>query len=65
MFREDTLILEISDHEQNVMIDALSDYRSSKLSESESTDSIDALLIKTIKAPTRREKRRLDRGETP
>lgn len=65
MFREDTLILEINDHEQNVMIDALSDYRSSKLSENESTDSIDALLIKTIKAPTRREKRRLDRGETP
>ena len=64
MFREEKHILEIDEHEQGVVINALNDYRNSKLSEGLTTDIIDELLIKTIDAPTRREKRRIHRGES-
>ena len=63
MFREEKRILEIDDHEQGVVINALNDYRTAKLSEGYTTDIIDELLIKTIEAPTRKEKRRQRWGE--
>lgn len=65
MFRDDKLILEIDEHEQGVVINALNDYRTAKLSEGYTTDIIDELLIKTIEAPTKKEKRRkrVSRGE--
>ncbi len=92
MFRDDKLILEIDEHEQGVVINALRggssqisicdepspakpgtalprqsclDYRTAKLSEGYTTDIIDELLIKTIEAPTKKEKRRnsVSRGE--
>ena len=64
MFRDDKLILEIDEHEQGVEINALNDYRTAKLSEGYTTDIIDELLIKTIEAPTRKEKRRsVSRGD--
>lgn len=61
-FGSDKHILEIDDHEQGVVINALNDYRNAKLSEGFTTDIIDELLIKTIEAPTKREKRRM-RGD--
>ena len=64
MFREDKLILEIDEHEQGVVINALNDYRTVKLSEGFTTDIIDELLIKAIEAPTKKEKRRsISRGD--
>lgn len=39
------------------------DYRNNKLSEGYTTDIIDDLLIKAIEAPTKKEKRKIDRGE--
>ena len=57
MFREEKRILVIDDHEQGVVINALNEYRTSKLSEDFTTDIIDELLIKAIDAPTRKEKR--------
>ena len=64
MFRDDKLILEIDEHEQGVVINAPNDYRTAKLPEGYTTDIIDELLIKTIEAPTRKEKRRsVSRGD--
>ena len=65
MFREDKRVLEVNDREHDVIINALNDYRNNKLSEGYTTDIIDELLIKTIEAPTKKEKRRnsVSRGE--
>ena len=58
MFREEKRILEMDEHEQGVVINALNDYRNNMLAEGLTTDIIDDLLIKVIDAPTRKEKRR-------
>ncbi len=63
MFREDKRVLEVNDREHDVIINALNDYRNNKLSEGYTTDIIDDLLIKAIEAPTKKEKRKIDRGE--
>ena len=63
MFREDKRVLEVNDCEHDVIINALNDYRNNKLSEGYTTDIIDDLLIKAIEAPTKKEKRKIDRGE--
>ncbi len=63
MFREDKRVLEVNDREHDVIINALNDYRNNKLSEGYTTDIIDDLLVKAIEAPTKKEKRKIDRGE--
>ena len=63
MFREDKHVLEVNDREHDVIINALNDYRNNKLSDGYTTDIIDDLLIKAIEAPTKKEKRKIDRGE--
>lgn len=63
MYREDKRVLEVNDREHDVIINALNDYRNNKLSEGYTTDIIDDLLIKAIEAPTKKEKRKIDRGE--
>ena len=63
MFREDKRVLEVNDREHDVIINALNDYRNNKLSEGYTTDIIDDMLIKAIEAPTKKEKRKIDRGE--
>ncbi|MEF9973811.1 MAG: hypothetical protein RSA12_11210 [Clostridia bacterium] len=56
-------ILEMDYHEHGVVLNALNDFRNDKLAEGRSTDIIDEVLLKTIDAPTRKEKRRRDRGD--
>lgn len=63
MFREDKRVLEVNDREHDVIINALNDYRNNKLSEGYTTDIIDDLLVKAIEAPTKKEKRKIERGE--
>ena len=60
---EEKRILEMDYHEHGVVLNALNEYRNDKLAEGRSTDIIDEVLLKAIDAPTKKGKRRRDRGD--
>ena len=63
MAGEEKRILEMDRHEHGVVLNALNEYRNDVIAEGRTTDLIDEVLLKAIDAPTRKEKRRRNRGD--
>lgn len=51
-------VIEVSDYEHRVMMEALNDRRNDFISESKPTEDVSDLLLKVIDAPTKRKKDR-------
>jgi hypothetical protein len=60
--REEERVLTLDNYEYGVVVNALNDLRNDLIEEQRPTDAVDDLLIKTIDAPTRKQKRR-DEGK--
>lgn len=56
--REEKRILTLDEYEHGVMINALNELRNDLIEEQRPTDAVDELLLKTIDAPTKKQKRR-------
>lgn len=57
----DEKILSLDDFEQRLMVRGLTDFRNDALRDGKPTEDVDDLILKVIDAPTKREKRRVDR----
>lgn len=53
---EETRVVEISDYEQRVMIEALADRRNDFIEENKPTEDVNSLLLKVIDAPLKKRK---------
>lgn len=60
---EQSVVLELDDFEQRVMIHALNDLRNDLLEEKKDTEPVDDLLLKTIDAPASKRPKRRDEGK--
>ena len=58
MMRDVKRVIEVSDYEHRVMMEALNDRRNDFISESKPTEDVSDLLLKVIDAPTKRKKDR-------
>lgn len=58
---EEKRVISIDDFEHRLMVKGLIDFRNDLIKDEKPTEDIDVLLLKVIKAPTTKEKRRLDR----
>lgn len=56
--REEKYRLELDEHEQNILIGTLNDKRNDLIRQSRSTDAVDNLILKTAKAPKKKDKYR-------
>lgn len=56
--KEEERVLTLDGYEYGVMVNALNDLRNDLIEEQRPTDAVDELLIKTIDAPTKKQKRR-------
>ena len=61
--QEEERVLTLDNYEYGVVVNALNDMRNGLIEEQRPTDAVDDLLIKTIDAPTRKQKRREDGKE--
>ena len=60
--REERRVVSLANDEQGVVINALNDFRNDLIKAERSTDAVDDVLIKIIDAPTKKEKRKLERA---
>jgi hypothetical protein len=51
-------VLTLDRYEQGIVINALNDFRNDLIEEDRPTDAVDDVLLKTIDAPTKKEKRK-------
>ncbi|MBO5021161.1 MAG: hypothetical protein J6D52_10900 [Clostridia bacterium] len=58
---EEKRVISIDDFEHRLMVKGLIDFRNDLIKDEKPTEDIDVLLLKVIRAPTTKEKRRLDR----
>ena len=56
---EEKRIISIDDFEHRLMVKGLNDFRNDLIQGDKPTEDIDELLLKVIKAPTKKEKRKL------
>lgn len=56
--KEEERVLTLDGYEYGVVVNALNDLRNDLIEEQRPTDAVDELLIKTIDAPTKKQKRR-------
>lgn len=56
-------VLTLSSDEQQLMVRSLYDLRSAQLQRNGPTEDVDDLLLKVIDAPTKREKKRMERDD--
>ena len=56
--KEEERVLTLDDYEYGVVVNALNDLRNDLIKGERPTDAVDELLIKTIDAPTKKQKRR-------
>lgn len=56
--KEEERILTLDNYEYGVMVNALNDFRNDLIKGEKATDAVDELLLKTIDAPTKKQKRR-------
>ena len=56
---EEKRVISIDDFEHRLMVKGLNDYRNDLIQGDKPTEDIDELLLKVIKAPTKKEKRKL------
>lgn len=61
--RNETRVLEMDRYEHGTLINALNELRNDLIKEARPTDAVDELLLKTIDAPTVKEKKRRDKDE--
>lgn len=58
---EEKRVISIDDFEHRLMVKGLNDFRNDLIQGEKPTEDIDELLLKVIKAPTKKEKRKIDR----
>ena len=58
---EEKRVISIDDFEHRLMVKGLNDFRNDLIQGDKPTEDIDELLLKVIKAPTKKEKRKLCR----
>ncbi len=58
---EQKRIIAVTDRQQRVMVRGLTDARNGAIREGKPTEDLDEVILMTIDAPTKREKRRADR----
>lgn len=58
---EQKRIIAVTDRQQRVMVRGLTDARNDAIREGKPTEDLDEVILMTIDAPTKREKRRADR----
>lgn len=58
---EEKKVVTLDDFEQRLMVSGLLDFRNDLLRDEKPTEDINALILKVIDAPTKKEKRRVDR----
>jgi hypothetical protein len=58
MMRNESRVIEVSDYEHRVMMEALADRRNDFISENKPTEDVSDLLLKVIDAPSKRKKDR-------
>ena len=58
---EEKRVISIDDFEHRLIVKGLIDFRNDLIKDEKPTEDIDVLLLKVIRAPTTKEKRRLDR----
>ena len=51
-------VLTLDNYEYGVVVNALNEFRNDLIKDEKATDAVDELLIKTIDAPTKKQKRR-------
>lgn len=56
--KEEERILTLDNYEYGVVVNALNDFRNDLIKGEKATDAVDELLLKTIDAPTKKQKRR-------
>lgn len=56
--KEEERVLTLNDYEYGVVVNALNEMRNDLIEEKRPTDAVDELLLKTIDAPTKKQKRR-------
>ena len=56
---EEKRVISINDFEHRLMVKGLNDFRNDLIQGDKPTEDIDELLLKVIKAPTKKEKRKL------
>ena len=56
---EEKRVISIDDFEHRLMVKGLNDFRNDLIQGDKPTEDIDELLLKVIKAPTKKEKRKL------
>ena len=61
--REEERVITLDDYEYGVVVNALNEMRNDLIEEQRPTDAVDELLIKTIDAPTKKQKHRDDGKE--
>lgn len=54
--RDSRRVIEVSDYEHRVMMEALNDRRNDFISENKTTEDVSELLLKVIDAPSKRKK---------
>ena len=59
---EQKRIIAVTDRQQRVMVRGLTNARNDAIREGEPTEDLDEVILMTIDAPTKREKRRADRA---
>jgi hypothetical protein len=60
--KEEERVISLDHYEYGVMVNALNEFRNDLIEEQRPTDAVDDLLIKTIDAPAKKQKRR-DEGK--
>ena len=60
--RNEKRVVTLNGFEQRLMVRGLTDFRNDAIRDGKPTEDVDGLILKVIDAPTKREKRRADRG---
>jgi len=61
MSSDEKVVVTLDDFEQRLMVSGLTDFRNDLLREDKPTEDINELIMKVIDAPTRKEKKKVDR----
>lgn len=59
--RDEKRVVTLNNFEQRLMVAGLTDFRNDALRDGKPTEDLDGLILKVIDAPTKRQKRRVDR----
>ena len=59
--RDEKRVVTLNGFEQRLMVAGLTDFRNDALRDGKPTEDLDGLILKVIDAPTKRQKRRVDR----